>query len=156
MRITLNVNEETFPISDVAPTDSLLSVLRDRLGLLGTKRGCDFGGCGVCSVLIDGKPVYSCITPAWKAEGSTRKVTTIEGIGNNSELAALQKAMIEEFSFQCGYCTPAMVLVSKSLLDEIPHPTEDQVRNALCGVLCRCTGYSGYIRSVLRVSGGDI
>ena len=85
LEITLSVNEENFSISGVMPSDSLLGVLRDKLGLLGTKRGCDFGGCGVCSVLIDGKPVDSCMTPAWKVEGPARKVTTIEGIGKNGE-----------------------------------------------------------------------
>jgi aerobic carbon-monoxide dehydrogenase small subunit len=152
LEIRLRVNRENFTISGVTPSDSLLDVLRVRLGLPGTKRGCDFGGCGVCSVLIDGKPVYSCMTPAWKADGTAREVTTIEGIGRNGELVSLQKAMIEEFAFQCGYCTPAMVLISQSLLDEIRHPTEEQVRSAICGVLCRCSSYSGYIRSVLRVS----
>ncbi len=147
--ITLSINEETRKC-DVEPGDYLAQVIREKLGMTGTKRGCDTGGCGMCTVLLDGKPIYSCMTPAWKVEG--HKITTIEGIGSNGALDDLQKAMIDNFAVQCGYCTGAMILVGKSLLASNPHPDEAQVRKAMCGVLCRCTNYERYVDAIIEAS----
>jgi aerobic-type carbon monoxide dehydrogenase small subunit (CoxS/CutS family) len=148
--ITLNINGEVRKC-DVEPAEYLAQVIREKLGVTGTKRGCDTGGCGMCTVLLDGKPIYSCMTPAWKAEG--KKITTVEGISQVPDiLDPLQKAMIDNFAFQCGYCTGAMILVGKSLLEKNPHPTEEDVRKAMCGVLCRCTNYEGYIDAIIETS----
>ena len=153
LEITLDINGSPRKCS-VEPGDYLAQVIRERLGMTGTKRGCDTGGCGMCTILLDGKPVYSCMTPAWKAEG--KKITTIEGISPAPDtLGAVQKAMIDNFAFQCGYCTGAMILIAKSLLEKEPHPTEEQVRKAMCGVLCRCTNYEGYIDAILEASKQD-
>lgn len=105
----------------------------------------------MCTVLLDGKPIYSCMTPAWKADG--RKITTVEGISTAPDvLHPIQSAMIEKFAFQCGYCTGAMILVGKALLDSNPRPTEDDVRKAMSGVLCRCTNYERYIDAIIEAS----
>jgi aerobic-type carbon monoxide dehydrogenase small subunit (CoxS/CutS family) len=150
--ITININGSQ-KTCEVQPGDYLAQVIREKLGMTGTKRGCDTGGCGMCTVLLDGKPIYSCMTPAWMTEG--RKITTIEGISPALEvLDPIQKSMIDSFAFQCGYCTGAMILVGKSLLDANPHPTEEEVRKAMCGVLCRCTNYEGYIDAILLASKG--
>jgi carbon-monoxide dehydrogenase small subunit len=152
LMIKININGSQ-KMCEVEPGDCLAEVIREKLGMTGTKRGCDTGGCGMCTVLLDGKPIYSCMTPAWKAEG--RKITTIEGVSLAPEvLHPIQKAMIDNFAFQCGYCTGAMILVGKSLLDTNPHPSEEEVRKAMCGVLCRCTNYEGYIDAILQASQG--
>lgn len=153
LHLKFNVNGEEHELDNVLPADSLINVLRNYIGLPGTKRGCDYGGCGMCTVLLDGKPVYSCMTPSWKACAPGR-VVTIENFSENPEQLTdpLQKAIIEESAFQCGYCTPAMVMVAKALLEKNPNPNESEVRAALCGVLCRCTNYSGYINAILRAS----
>lgn len=136
---------------EVEPGDYLAQIIRDRLGLTGTKRGCDTGGCGMCTVILDGSPIYSCMTPAWKAEG--HQITTIEGISKSPQtLDPLQKAMIDNFAFQCGYCTGAMILVGKSLLENNPDPSEENVRDAICGVLCRCTNYEKYVDAIMQSS----
>ena len=148
--ITLDING-TAKRCEVEPGDYLAQVLREKLGMTGTKRGCDTGGCGMCTVLLDGKPIYSCMTPAWKAEG--RKITTIEGISPSPDtLDTIQRSMIDNFAFQCGYCTGAMILVGKSLLEHNPHPNEEDVRKAMCGVLCRCTNYERYIDAIIEAS----
>jgi len=136
---------------EVEPGEYLAQVIREKLGLTGTKRGCDTGGCGMCTVLLDGQPIYSCMTPAWKAE--RHEITTIEGIAKDANLLTLiQQAMIEKFAFQCGYCTGAMILVGKSLLEMNPNPSEEEVRKAICGVLCRCTSYERYVDSIIAAA----
>jgi carbon-monoxide dehydrogenase small subunit len=148
--VSLKINGE-FKKCEVEPGEYLAQVIREKLGLTGTKRGCDTGGCGMCTVLLDERPIYSCMTPAWKAEG--HEITTIEGIAPSSEtLDPLQQAMIDNFAFQCGYCTGAMILVGKALIETNPHPNERDVREALCGVLCRCTNYERYVDAILKAS----
>ncbi|HLB00838.1 MAG TPA: molybdopterin cofactor-binding domain-containing protein [Bacteroidota bacterium] len=136
--IAITVNGERHS-ARVSVTDTLAAVLRDRLRLTGLKIGCDLGECGACTVLVDGKPVLSCITLAATVDGSS--IRTIEGIARGGELDGLQRGFIEHGGLQCGYCTPGMVLSAKALLDENPHPAPDEVRHSLSGNLCRCTGY---------------
>ena len=123
----------------VAPNRTLLDVLREDLGLTGVKHGCDDSNCGVCTVIMDGKAVKSCSILIGQAQGT--KVTTIEGLETENGLHPLQKAFIEHFAIQCGFCTPGMILSAKALLDENPNATEDEIREALHGNICRCTGY---------------
>jgi len=138
----------------VEPWKSLAEVLREELGLTGTKIGCDTGNCGACTVLVDGKTVKSCLFLAPKANG--KDIITIEGLrGENGQLHPLQHAFIEHFAIQCGYCTPGMIIAAKALLDENPNPTEDEVRKGLAGNLCRCTGYVKIIEAVLAAGAGD-
>lgn len=148
----LNINGEDCEAEADSASTSLASLLRDNLGLTGVKRGCDNGGCGMCTVLIDGKAMYSCMTLFWQAEG--KKITTIEGVhGKDSdELHPIQESFIKNSAPQCGYCTPAMVLAGKALLDSKEIPSEDDIRDALCGVLCRCTSYTSYIQSIQQVA----
>jgi len=135
----------------VAPNELLLNVLRERLQLTGAKYGCGIGECGACTVLMDGKPVLACLVLAVSAHGS--EIVTVEGLqGPDGELDPLQEAFIEHAAFQCGYCTPGMLMTAKSLLSENPHPTEDEVRDYMKGNLCRCTGYASIVRAVKRVS----
>ena len=119
---------------------TLLDLLRDKLGLTGTKKGCEQGECGACTVMLDGKPVNSCCTLAVECEG--RDVVTVEGIAKNGQLHPIQKQFIEKWALQCGYCTPGMIMSAKALLDVNPHPTELEIREAIEGNLCRCTGYA--------------
>jgi carbon-monoxide dehydrogenase small subunit len=130
----------------VAPGTTLLDLLRGTLGLTGAKRGCDDGNCGACTVLVDGRAVKSCLMLAHQARG--REVLTIEGLGRAERLHPLQRAFVERFAVQCGYCTPAMILTAKALLDECPAPTEADIRRALGGTLCRCTGYVKILEAV--------
>lgn len=125
---------------------TLLEVLRDYLGLNGTKKGCDEGDCGVCTVLMDGQPVNSCLVLAVKAEG--HEIITIEGLEQEGRLHPLQEAFVEEGAVQCGYCTPGMVLSAKALLDTNSNPDEGEIRHALSGNLCRCTGYVRIVKAV--------
>ncbi|MFQ6110841.1 MAG: (2Fe-2S)-binding protein [Nitrospinota bacterium] len=135
----------------VEPDWVLLDVLREELDYTGAKRGCDgTGECGTCTVIIDGKAIYSCLTLALEAEG--KEITTIEGLAQGGELHPIQKAFIEHGAIQCGFCTPGMVLTAKALLDENPRPTEDEVREALRGNLCRCTGYVKIVEAILAAS----
>ena len=147
--ITLKVNGEEYQVA-VEPHRTLVEVLRDELQLTGTKKGCEEGECGACTVLLDGKPVRSCLLLAVDVRG--RKITTIEGIGKNGELDPLQEAFIEQGAIQCGFCTPGMILSAKALLDTAPHPDEEQVKAAINGNLCRCTGYVRIIKAVLAAS----
>ena len=124
----------------------LLDILREQLNLTGAKRGCNEGECGACTVLIDGEPVASCIYPAIKATG--KNVITIEGLGDENNLHPVQQAFLEAGAVQCGFCTPGMILSAKSLLDKSPNPSENEVKVALSGNLCRCTGYSKIIAAV--------
>ncbi len=130
----------------VEPLETLLAVIRDRLGLTGTKKGCDGGECGACTVLLDGEPILSCTTPAVLAHG--RVVTTIEGLEKDGRLHPLQAAFIEKGAVQCGFCTPGMIMAAAGLLAKVPHPSEDQIRQALAGNLCRCTGYQKVVDAV--------
>ncbi len=130
---------------------TLLDVLRDRLGLTGSKRGCDRGECGSCTVLMDGKPVYSCQVLAMQARG--RRVVTIEGLAPEEGLDPVQRAFLEEDGGQCGYCTPGFVMAARALLDENPNPTDGEIREALAGNLCRCNAYGRIIASVRAAAG---
>ena len=130
------------------PWKTLLEVLRDDLGLTGTKEGCGEGNCGVCTVLMNGKAVRSCLMLAHQAQGT--EIITIEGLkGEEGNLHPLQEAFIDHFAVQCGFCTPGMILTAKALLDENPEATEEDIRETLCGNLCRCTGYIKIVEAVL-------
>ena len=129
---------------------SLLYVLREKLGLTGTKQACLSGECGNCTVLIDGKPVLSCLTLAVESEG--KEITTIEGLMEGGQLHPIQKAFIERHGLACGHCTPAMILCAYALLRSNTHPTEEEVRKAISGVLCRCTGYGKITEAVLAAA----
>jgi len=145
----LIVNGQTYEIS-VEPDRTLLDVLRYELGLTGAKEGCSTGNCGACTVLVDGKAVNSCLVLAVEMEG--KKVVTIEGLSEQGKLHPLQQAFIDEGAVQCGFCTPGVVLSAKAFLDSNPHPTENQVRQAIAGNLCRCTGYDKIVRAILRAA----
>jgi len=135
---------------DVEPHELLLDVIRDRLGLTGAKRSCDVQVCGACTLLIDGRPVSACTTLAFEVRG--RSVLTIEGLADNGTLHPLQQAFIEHGGFQCGFCTPGMLLASKALLDENPNPSEEQLKHFMHGNLCRCTGYKKIIESIMAAA----
>ncbi len=135
----------------VRDNETLLETLRDRLGLTGAKRGCDQGACGACTVLLDGRPVMSCLLLAVRAEG--RRVTTIEGLSAGGSLHPLQRAFHESGAVQCGFCTPGMILSAKALLDSCPDPSDVDIRHALAGNLCRCTGYAKIVEAVRLAAG---
>jgi len=143
LTMKLNGEEETVHIK---PDAMLLDVLRDELGLMGTKEACGQGECGACTVLLEGEPVTSCLVPAFKAQG--REVMTVEGLASAGELHPLQKAFIEHGAVQCGYCTPGMLMSAKALLDRNPHPTEAEIKEAISGNLCRCTGYVNIVQAI--------
>ncbi|WP_291300107.1 (2Fe-2S)-binding protein [Desulfosporosinus sp. BICA1-9] len=147
--ITLNVNGDDYTRVVKANT-MLVNVLRDELDLTGTKKGCELGNCGSCTVLLDSKPVNSCMILAIEADGRT--ITTIEGISESSELDKVQESFINNGAIQCGYCTPGMVLSAKALLTRNPHPNEHEVREAIAGNLCRCTGFVNIVKAVLKAS----
>lgn len=134
----------------VEPYESLNSVLRERVKLTGTKRGCDTGGCGVCTVIVDGKAVYSCMYPALRAVG--KKIMTIEGLTKDGKLHPLQEAFIRLGGIQCGYCTPGMIMASLAILQANPKVHEEDIREDLAGNLCRCTGYVKIVEAVLEAS----
>ncbi len=134
----------------VNPTWTLLKVLREELGLRGTKKGCERGDCGACTVLLDGKPVNSCLVLALQAEG--KKVETIEGMGTAENLHPLQKSFIKNGAVQCGFCTPGMLLSALALLRKNPTPTRQEIRRAISGNLCRCTGYAKIVKAIQDVS----
>jgi carbon-monoxide dehydrogenase small subunit len=131
------------------PRDTLLELLRDGLGLTGTKEGCGDGNCGACTVLLDGRPVNSCLVLAVEAEG--KEVVTVEGLAQGGALHPLQQALIDHGAIQCGFCTPGLVMAAYALLREDPHPDEQQVRMAIAGNLCRCTGYDKVVRAIMAV-----
>lgn len=135
----------------VEPWCTLQEALRTEFALFGVKSGCDTGHCGSCTVLIDGKAVKSCLVLALQARG--RNITTIEGLAGKDGLHPIQQSFLNHFAFQCGFCTPGMILTAKALLDENPKPTEEEVRRALVGNLCRCTGYVKIVEAILAVGG---
>jgi aerobic-type carbon monoxide dehydrogenase small subunit (CoxS/CutS family) len=147
--ITLHINGETYELL-VKTNETLLDVLREKLGLIGTKRGCDSGACGACTVIIDGEPVLSCMILAIRCQN--RSIMTIEGLAQNGQLHPLQKSAIEHDAVQCGFCTPGWLLSAKILLDNNPFPTLDEVRTAIAGNLCRCTGYRKIEEAILAVA----
>lgn len=138
----------------VKDNETLLEVLRERLGLTGVKKGCDVGECGTCTVVVDGEPTLSCITLAVEMEG--KKITTIEGLAQGGELHPLQKAFHEHGAVQCGFCTPGMIMSGKALLDKNPKPTEHEVRRAISGNSCRCTGYDKPVKAILAAAEAEI
>ncbi|MFQ5424964.1 MAG: molybdopterin-dependent oxidoreductase [Phycisphaerae bacterium] len=144
---TLTINGQVCPVA-IAPGDTLLDCLRDTLHLTGTKKGCNVGDCGACTVLIDGEPMNSCLLLAAEMEG--RSITTIEGLADGDGLTPIQRAFVHEGSIQCGYCTPGMALAATALLERNPDPTDAEIKDALAGNLCRCTGYTGILRAVKR------
>ena len=147
---TLSVNGVAYPV-EIDPGTSLLDAVRYAVGLTGSKEGCDDSECGACMMLLDGRPVNSCSYLALQAEG--REVTTVEGLAENGELAPLQQAFLATGGVQCGFCTPGMLISATALLAATPSPSEEEVRIALAGNLCRCTGYDGIVKAVLSVAG---
>jgi aerobic-type carbon monoxide dehydrogenase small subunit (CoxS/CutS family) len=146
--VTMTVNGTAYPI-EVEPETTLLYAVRDEVGLTGAKEGCDDSECGACMMLLEGKPVNACSYLALQADG--RDVTTVEGLAGEDGLSALQRAILEYGGVQCGFCTPGMLISATALLAAKPSPTEDEVRIALSGNLCRCTGYDGIVKAVLAV-----
>ena len=147
--IELKVNGELHDVV-VEPRRTLLEVLREQLGLTGTKEGCDAGDCGACTVLLDGKPVPSCLVLAIDAQG--KDILTIEGVANGPELHPIQKAFVDYGAMQCGFCSPGMIITAKALLERNPNPSESEVRKAISGNLCRCTGYVKIIDAIMAVA----
>jgi carbon-monoxide dehydrogenase small subunit len=146
---TLRVNGVAYPV-ELEPGTSLLSAVRDAVGLTGAKEGCDDSECGACMMLLDGTPVNSCSYLALQAEGS--EVTTVEGLAGGRALSPLQSAFLAHGGVQCGFCTPGMLISATALLERNPRPSESEVRIALAGNLCRCTGYDGIVKAVLSVT----
>jgi len=149
VRVTINVNGEQ-RTDEIEPRLLLVHYLRDHLGLTGTHVGCDTSNCGACTVHLDGDAVKSCTVLAVQAEGS--EVTTIEGIGSESDLHPVQEGFWEHHGLQCGYCTPGMIMAGADLLAKNPDPTEEEVREALAGNLCRCTGYHNIVKAVMSAA----
>ena len=147
--ITLNVNGEGYQIK-VAPYQTLRDVLREKLNFTDVKNGCSEGECGSCTVLIDGKPVTSCLVLAVQAQG--KKITTARGLASDGRLHPLQEKFIEYGAIQCGYCTPGMLLSAKALLDSNPNPSKDEVRRAISGNICRCTGYQQIVEAIMAAA----
>jgi carbon-monoxide dehydrogenase small subunit len=147
--IELNINGDVHEIL-VATHHTLLEVLREQLGLMGTKRGCDLGACGACTVLIDGEAYLSCLMLAVDAAG--KQVLTIEGLSEAGDLHPLQNAFVDQGALQCGFCTPGMILTAKAILDEEKHPTEEVIKQKMAGNLCRCTGYKKVVEAVMGVA----
>jgi len=147
--IRLKVNGELYDVV-VEPQESLLDVLRNKIGLTGTKMGCKAGHCGTCTVLVDGKAIRSCLLLAMQARN--KDISTIEGLANGENLHPLQSAFVERGAVQCGFCTPGMIMSAKELLDECPEPTEEDIKVAIAGNLCRCTGYTKIIEAIHAAS----
>ena len=150
--VNLTVNGEDYEW-EVQPQTTLLELLRNHLHLTGTKEGCGMGDCGACIVLLDGQPVNSCLMLA--VDANRRKVTTIEGLAENGRIHPLQEKFLEKGAVQCGFCSPAMILSAKSLLDKNPAPSEEEIKEALSGVLCRCGSYKKIIEAVQAASGKE-
>jgi carbon-monoxide dehydrogenase small subunit len=145
MKVTVTING-TSRSAEVEPRQLLVDFIRTTLGLTGTHIGCDTTSCGVCTILVDGTPVKSCTMFAVQADG--RSITTVEGLKQNGELSNMQKAFHQEHGLQCGFCTPAMMLVGSAFLEENPDPTDEEIRWAISGNLCRCTGYMNIVKSI--------
>lgn len=145
INIKVNINDKYYDLK-VKPNTLLLDLLRNELGLTGTKRGCDTGECGACTVIMDGLTVNSCMVLA--AEVNGKNITTIEGLEKGGQLHPIQESFMEEGAIQCGFCTPGMVLSAKALLDKNPDPTDEEIRVAISGNLCRCTGYTKIIKAI--------
>lgn len=152
MQITFKVNGTEYR-RDVPPTMRLVDLLRDELGLTGTKEGCGEGECGSCTVLLNGKAVSSCLVLAPQVRG--QEILTIEGLEQDGELDRLQKSFIANSAVQCGYCTPGMLMSAKGLLLANPHPSEEEIKTAIAGNLCRCTGYNNIVRAIKAVADGE-
>jgi carbon-monoxide dehydrogenase small subunit len=155
MKVSIHLKVNGFLYqAEVEPRRTLLELIREDFGLTGTKEGCSFGECGTCTVILDGKPIKSCITLAVQA--NSREVTTIEGLENpDGTLHPIQQAFIDHGAVQCGFCTPGMILSAKALLDENRSPTELEVREAISGNLCRCTGYQKIVSAILSANSSD-
>ncbi len=151
--ITLTVNGDTYTTVVKANT-LLVNVLRDELNLTGTKKGCELGDCGSCTILLEGKPVDSCIILALEADG--REITTIEGVAQHGQLDRLQESFLDQSAVQCGYCTPGMILSAKALLTRNPNPNEHEIREAIAGNLCRCTGYVNIVKAIKDAAGQPV
>lgn len=148
--ISLTVNGKLYQV-EVEEDMRLLDLLRDKLGFTGVKEGCAEGECGACSVIMDGRLVTSCLVMAFQADG--KEITTIEGLQNeDGTLHPIQQAFLEEGAVQCGFCTPAMVLAAKAILDKNPHPTDEEIKEGISGNLCRCTGYAKIVSSVKKAA----
>jgi carbon-monoxide dehydrogenase small subunit len=145
MKVTVTINGSDRS-ADAEPRQLLVDFIRTTLGLTGTHIGCDTTSCGVCTILVDGTPVKSCTMFAVQADG--RSITTVEGLKQNGELSNMQKAFHQEHGLQCGFCTPAMMLVGSAFLEENPNPTDEEIRWAISGNLCRCTGYMNIVKSI--------
>ena len=144
-KITITVNGETEQV-DVPSNMTVLKMLREKMGKTGTKNGCAAGECGACTVMVDGEPTNSCMMLAVECDG--KEIVTVEGIANNGHLAPIQEAIIDSGGVQCGFCTPGILIASQALLDRKPNPSEDEIKEALVGNLCRCTGYVRIIEAV--------
>ncbi len=151
-QLIMSVNGKDVQV-EVEPSATLAHTLREQLGLTGTKIGCEEGECGACTVLVDGQAVNSCIYPAMKAAG--QRILTVEGLLHNDQLHPLQRAFLEHGAVQCGYCTPGVLLSAVALLDQNPHPSEAEIRRAISGNLCRCTGYLKIIHAIQAASQTD-
>lgn len=143
--ISLTINEKAYELA-VEPNKTLADMIRYDLGLTGTKKGCDTGDCGACTVIMDGEAVNSCLVLALQADGST--IETIEGMATEEGLHPLQEAFVDKGAIQCGYCTPGMIMSAKNLLDKKPNPTEQEIREGISGNLCRCTGYTKIFEAI--------
>lgn len=147
--LTMTINRRSVTV-EIDADELLVDVLRDRLGLIGTKVGCNEGECGACTVIMDGEAVLSCLIPALRAEG--RQIITIEGLSDGDALHPLQRAFVEHGAVQCGYCIPGFIMSAKALLDVNPHPNRDEIKEAIAGNLCRCTGYVKIIEAIEAVA----
>jgi len=150
--LKLTVNGQPYEFY-VKPKTLLVEVLRNELGLTGTKRACESSSCGICTVILNGMAVKSCSILALQADGA--EITTVEGLANGDQLHPLQKAFLDYGAYQCGFCTPGMLASAKAFLDETPKPTEDEIREAIDGNVCRCTGYNSIIRAMTAVVNGE-
>ena len=146
MRVTTTVNGTEHAVDDVWPGESLLYLLRERIGLPGAKNACEQGECGSCTVYLDGEPVCACLVAAGQAIG--REITTVEGLADGERLHPVQEAFVECGAVQCGFCTPGLVVAAHDLLERVPRPSDLEIREALAGNLCRCTGYAGIVEAV--------
>ncbi|MBP1731658.1 MAG: pcmS [Deltaproteobacteria bacterium] len=150
--VVLRVNGEEHELL-IYPHRTLSEVLREELQLTGTKQSCNEGACGSCTVLLDGLPVRSCLLLAADVEG--REITTIEGLAEEGKLHPLQASFVEHYAIQCGFCTPGMILTAKALLEKNPHPTDKEIRDAISGNICRCTGYAKIVEAIKAASGTE-